>query len=75
MIDPNKMMRQFETIDDEITSLRQQVATLTEQRDMAVEVLRLCVDHISGHTAWTTEEEDAILDKAIATIQSSEVKE
>ena len=55
--------------------LMEKLAKLTEQRDLAVEALESCVDYIRGPTAWTAKEEDELVEKAIAAIQSSKVKE
>jgi hypothetical protein len=64
----------------EIAHLRQQVATLTEQRDMAVEAVRQTTKCLlSGLTggnvrASTARKALEMADEALAAIQSSEVK-
>jgi len=55
----------LEDCGNDIASLRQQVATLTEQRDLAVEALKKC-----RYRSLC----DEVVDKALTTIQSSEVK-
>ena len=75
---------ELERVEKELTSLRafakfsetncaellEKLATLTEQRDMAVEVLESCVDYMHGPTGWTVEKEDALYEKAYITVQA-----
>ena len=61
---------------EEIARLRQQLATLTQQRDMAVEaltIISLIEDAYDGGDWDEIEKARIIANKAIAAIQSSEV--